>query len=152
MHKDFSQVSSPTILLGIDYGAKRIGVAVGNRYTQTATPLETVTNRQGRPNWEAMDQLIKAWQPQAFVVGMVYYQDQTPHPLGRQIQSFCDKLRHRYALPVYQVVEYASSVEAVANMTHAYELGLRKRVRKEDIDPVSAALLIEQWFSESSKV
>jgi putative Holliday junction resolvase len=41
-------------LLGFDYGRKRIGVAVGQQLTQSATALTTVSARDGKPDWPAI--------------------------------------------------------------------------------------------------
>ena len=62
-------VSRPATLLCFDFGTKRIGVAVGQTLTDTATPLEIISVRNNRPDWERISALIKQWQPQALLVG-----------------------------------------------------------------------------------
>ncbi|MCK5498147.1 MAG: Holliday junction resolvase RuvX, partial [Gammaproteobacteria bacterium] len=44
-------------LLCFDFGTKRIGVAVGQTITQTATPLQTVKNKNNRPDWNNIEKL-----------------------------------------------------------------------------------------------
>ena len=44
--------------LAFDYGTLRIGVAVGNSLTETASPVQTVGNVNGTPDWAAIEQLI----------------------------------------------------------------------------------------------
>ncbi len=57
-------------LLCFDFGTKRIGVAVGQSITQTASPLKTVRNKNNKPDWNDIEQLIKEWQPDALIVGV----------------------------------------------------------------------------------
>ena len=56
-------------LLCFDYGEKRIGVAVGQTITSTATALETIIVRNKKPDWDAIGKLISEWKPDKFVVG-----------------------------------------------------------------------------------
>ena len=57
-----------SMIMGFDYGTHRIGVAIGQRVTQTASPLAILRARQGQPNWSDVEALIKEWRPEAFVV------------------------------------------------------------------------------------
>ena len=57
-------------LLCFDFGTKRIGVAVGQSITKTASPLKTVKNKNNKPDWKDIEQLIKEWQPDALIVGI----------------------------------------------------------------------------------
>ena len=59
----------PETLLGFDYGTRRIGVAVGQTLTGTATPLTALDSENTRPDWEAISALIQEWKPSALVVG-----------------------------------------------------------------------------------
>ena len=56
-------------LLCFDYGEKRIGVAVGQTVTRTATALETINVVDKKPDWKAISQIIYEWNPDQFVVG-----------------------------------------------------------------------------------
>ncbi|MGD9393310.1 MAG: Holliday junction resolvase RuvX, partial [Chromatiales bacterium] len=51
----------PETLLGFDYGTRRIGVAVGQTLTGTATPLTTLDSDNTRPDWEGISALINEW-------------------------------------------------------------------------------------------
>ncbi|MCK5872226.1 MAG: Holliday junction resolvase RuvX, partial [Methylococcales bacterium] len=53
--------------LGFDFGSKKIGVAVGQVITGTASSLQTIKSINQTPNWEIIGQLIKQWQPTGFV-------------------------------------------------------------------------------------
>ncbi|MBT8064504.1 MAG: Holliday junction resolvase RuvX, partial [Gammaproteobacteria bacterium] len=55
-------------ILGFDFGLRRIGVAVGQTATHTASSLETVRNGK-TPDWPAIDRLVKEWKPSLLLVG-----------------------------------------------------------------------------------
>lgn len=135
------------IVFGLDYGERRIGVAVGNVLTGTSAPLETLPAENGKPRWERLGQLIDDWRPQLLVVGQPQTEDGTEHPLARRIQAFSDRLRARYGLPVRWVDEQFTSAEAEARLRTARQTGRRRPIRKEDIDALAAAILLEQWLS-----
>jgi putative Holliday junction resolvase len=52
----------PESLLGFDFGQQRIGVAVGQQVTGTATAICTLQSRDGKPDWDTISDLIKEWQ------------------------------------------------------------------------------------------
>ncbi|MBK1692361.1 Holliday junction resolvase RuvX [Ectothiorhodospira mobilis] len=135
-------------VLGLDYGERRIGVAVGNVFTGTSTPLETLPAHHGKPRWAPLDRLMEEWRPQLLVVGQPQTDDGTEHPLARRIQAFSDRLRARYGLPVRWVDEQFTSAEAEAHLRAARQEGRRGRIRKEDIDALAAAVLLEQWLTK----
>ncbi|AHK80248.1 Holliday junction resolvase [Ectothiorhodospira haloalkaliphila] len=137
-------------VLGLDYGERRIGVAVGNGLTGTSAPLETLPARNGIPEWPRLDTLVREWQPQLLVVGLPETDDGTEHPLARRIQAFSDRLRARYGLKVRPVDEQFTSAEAESHLKDWRREGRRGRIRKEDIDAVAAAVLLEHWLSQET--
>jgi putative Holliday junction resolvase len=50
-------------ILGFDFGQKNIGVAIGQELTKTASELTVIKARDGIPNWDDIEKLIKQWQP-----------------------------------------------------------------------------------------
>ena len=58
-----------SVVLGFDYGTHKIGVAVGQALTRTATPLETLGMINRRPDWGKIARLLAEWRPQVLVVG-----------------------------------------------------------------------------------
>jgi putative Holliday junction resolvase len=126
-------------LLGFDYGRKRIGVAVGLQLTQSATALATVRAREGKPDWQAISELISEWKPDALVVGIPYHMDGTEQDMTRAARRFCRQLEGRYGLPVHQVDERLTSYVAEATLT---EIGKPK----QGIDPLAARLILQDWL------
>lgn len=128
--------NEPTRLLCFDYGEKRIGVAVGQRLTGTATPLETVAVRRGRPDWDRVAALIDEWRPDALVVGNPLNMDGTRQAVTDSADRFAHRLKGRFSLPVFRADERLSTVEAK---------NLLQRTR--DLDAVSAQLILETWLA-----
>lgn len=128
--------SDPASLLCFDYGEKRIGVAVGQSVTGTATPLEIVAVRRGHPDWERIGALVDEWQPDAFVVGNPLNMDGTRQVVTEGADRFARQLGGRYGMPVFRADERLSTVEAK---------NLLRRTR--DLDAVSAQLILETWLA-----
>ena len=134
-------------ILGFDYGEQRIGVAVGQRITGTATPLTTLTSRDRKPDWDAISDLIQEWKPEALVVGMPYHLDGSESEMSERIKKFCRQLNGRYGLPVHQVDERLSSAEAEQTLKLQRQQGRRKKINKQEIDQLAAAVQLESWLS-----
>ncbi|MCF6259303.1 MAG: Holliday junction resolvase RuvX, partial [Gammaproteobacteria bacterium] len=99
-------------LLGFDYGLKRIGVAVGQELTGTASALLTVRANDGKPDWNAISKLIEQWQPDEVVVGLPLNMDGSFHELSYRAQRFGNQLHGRYNLPAHFMDERLSSLDA----------------------------------------
>ena len=133
-------------LLGFDYGLKRIGVAVGQELTGTASALTTVAARDGKPDWEAISHLIDEWQPDAVVVGLPLNMDGSDHELSRRARRFGNQLHGRYNLPAHFIDERLSSLEAEALLRGGSQAH-RKALYKESIDKLAAQVILETWLS-----
>lgn len=145
-----SESGTGASVLGIDYGERRIGVAIGNTLTGTGTPLQTLAARNGIPEWHRLDTLIERWRPGMLVVGLPHTDDGSEHPLAVRIRAFSDHLRMRYGLPVQHVDEQFSSATAQSHLTSERRAGRRGRISKGDIDALAAAVLLEHWLSQRS--
>ena len=87
-------------LLGFDFGMKRIGVAVGQTITATATPLETLKANAGEPRWQEIALMIKHWKPDALVVGAPLKLDSSEQMISLAAKHFAEQLRQHFGLPV----------------------------------------------------
>jgi len=128
-------------LLGFDYGQRKIGIAVGQTVTGSASPLETLRARNQKPDWEGIGRLIAEWQPQALVVGLPYQMDDQPVEWTPLVHRFMRQLHGRFGLPVHGVDERLTSLEARSRM------GLQATSR-EEVDAMAAKLILETWLSE----
>lgn len=134
-------------LLAFDFGLRRIGVAVGQQVTASASPLGAARNGPNGPDWQAIGHWIDEWRPDCLVVGMPYNVDGTRSSLADPVDAFIADL-DRYDLPVATVDERYSSVEAAEALRAARASGSRRAVQKRDIDAVAAVLIAERWMRE----
>ena len=133
--------NEPTTLIAFDYGEKRIGTAIGQTVTRTATPLETVPVRRTKPDWNAIDRLIDAWKPDALVVGLPLNMDGTEQWITAHARRFANRLHGRSGLPVHLADERLSTREAWTRLIESGE-------RRDGPDPVAAQIILEGWFAE----
>jgi len=132
------------ILLGFDFGPRKIGVAVGQTVTRSATPLITLRSRGERPDWTGIAALIRDWQPNALVVGLPFQMDDTEVAWSPRVYRFARQLEGRYRLPVHLVDERLTSREAHRQLADRD----RRTPRLEDVDALAAALILETWLCE----
>jgi len=136
---------SEEVFFSFDYGTKRIGLAVGQTITKTASELATLDTLNGHIPWPQLESLIQQWHPDAFIVGLPLNKDGTPHKITKKAKTFGKDLEARYHLPVYFMDERLSSIEA------EHLLNQRGADReKGDIDKLAAKLILESWFNSFS--
>src|SRR5687768_18420161 len=99
--------------LAFDFGTRRIGVAVGNTMLKQAQPLTTVS-AMGDARFVAIARLLSQWQPDALVIGVPTHPDGAPHDNTRRAKAFARQLHGRFRLPVHEVDERYTSVEAMS--------------------------------------
>jgi putative Holliday junction resolvase len=128
-------------LLGFDFGPRKIGVAVGQSVTGSASALTTVRSRRDKPDWSRIEQLVREWQPNGAVVGLPYNMDDTETELAPNARRFARQLQGRFGLDVHLVDERLTSLEA------RRQLG-RDATSLEAIDAMAAKLILETWLSE----
>lgn len=119
--------------LAFDFGTARLGVATGNSVTRTAMPLKTLTTR-GDDRWREIAGLVREWAPSELVVGVPFHPDGARHANTRRARAFARSLERLFELPVREVDERYTTVEASSR-------GAR------DLDSAAAALILEQHLA-----
>ena len=143
---DTPDASPAETILAFDFGFRRIGVAVGQNVTGSASPLGVVSNDESGPDHAKIAQLLKEWRPTQLVVGMPCHTDGSPSEMQRPINAFIKELA-RYALPVDTVDERYTSIEARAVLKNARAAGTRGRISKEMIDSAAAVFIAERYLT-----
>ncbi len=132
-------------LLGFDYGKHRIGIAVGQDITGTATALCTLGCPDGRPDWDKISRLIAEWSPAALVVGLPLHADGSDSKTTVAARSFAGELETRYQLPVYSMDERLSSHAA-------QELQRKAREKNRDgTDAIAARIILQNWLDTTGQ-
>jgi putative Holliday junction resolvase len=122
-----------TTFLAFDFGAKRTGVAVGNRMLRSATPQPTIRAESSEARLAAAAGRVREWHPDALVVGVPFHPDGASHDNTARARKFARQLAARLKLPVYEVDERYSTTEALAS-------GAR------DADAGAACVILEQFL------
>jgi len=125
-------------LLCFDYGSKRIGVAVGQTLTRTASPLEIIPVHCNKPDWTHIGQLINDWQPDALLVGHPLCMNNAAQDITRSAERFTRQLEGRFHLPVLAVDERLSTYEATQRTGQTHQ-----------VDAVAAQAILETWLNEN---
>ena len=130
-------------MIGIDYGLKRIGVAVSDPLGMFASPLETV------PSAKIIDYLKKYNYKEEiglFVVGYPVNMDNTPSEAARYVDIFLKQLKKNFPdIPVALEDERFTSVLAHRTMIDG---GMKKMARreKENVDKISASIILQTYM------
>ncbi len=137
------------IVLGFDFGLKRIGLAAGDTVTRTASPLTTVAHHADAPDWTAILAQVKALGPDLLVVGAPYNDDGSPGRIAGLADAFAAQLAARCRLEVARVDERYSSTAAHSLLREQRASGQRRRVvRKGDLDSAAAAVMLQSWLEQ----
>ncbi len=135
---------SSGVVLGFDYGQKRIGVATGQSLTGTATPLATLRNPHAA-GWVDIDALLSQWRPTHLVVGLPLAADGADTPVSLAARRFAVALGQRCAAPVDMVDERLSSHEAESRLLAD---GRRHDAVRRERDAMAAAIILETWLAQ----
>ncbi|MGB5489505.1 MAG: Holliday junction resolvase RuvX [Woeseiaceae bacterium] len=136
----------PRTILSFDFGLRRIGVAVGQDVTGSASPLGVVLNRDAGPDHQRLGELINEWRPTQLVVGMPSHADGSPSDMQEPVNAFIEELA-RYDLPVDTIDERYTSIEAEGALKQARAAGTRGRISKDMIDSAAAVFIAERYLA-----
>jgi putative Holliday junction resolvase len=141
--------AKPTIVVAIDFGLRRIGIASGDTLTRAAHPRSAIANGPHGPDWQALERVLADTRPALIAVGEPYNADGTASPLTEAARRFATELETRSSLPVALVDERWSSQDAEERLRAQRASGERKRrVTREAVDAAAAAIILERWFEQ----
>lgn len=144
--------TTPTLMLALDFGVKKMGMALGNSITQDARPFDILAMNNGQPDWDNLLGIIDSWQIDAILVGLPLHMDGTDSMLTKRANKFARRLAHRLGerhscAKVFLYDERLTSVEARAL---AQEKGWLTD-HKMPIDDVSACILLDAYFFDPTQ-
>ena len=131
-------------MLGLDLGAKRIGVAVSDSDGRVATPSDTVHRSGDRPrDHRAIDALVREWEADLVVVGMPYSLDGSMGPAAVGVTEEVEQLRATLSVPVETYDERLTTVTANRVLM---EMDMRADERRKVVDKVAASIILQSWL------
>lgn len=128
--------------LGFDFGSHKIGLAVGQSITATASPLTTLSYVRQKPDWDAIEKIINEWKPDTLVVGLPYQMDDEEAEIAVRAKRFARQLEGRYKIPVEMIDERLTSREA------SNRLGKKAAKDVTQVDAMAAKLILETWLNK----
>lgn len=135
-----------TRVLGIDFGERRIGIALSDPTWTIASPFGTLTRRKGkRPPWAELMRIVTEQEVGEIVIGLPLDLAGEEGEWAAETRQFGEQLGRRTALPIHWVDERMTSVRAERAIR---SLGLKRSAReqKERVDAAAAALILELYL------
>jgi putative Holliday junction resolvase len=131
-------------VLSIDFGEKRIGLAVGDTESKIASPLKTIVNNNSKNTCNTISIIAKEWDISRIIIGMPeIYNNQE---INKKIKNFGKMLEKNLNIKVTFYNEDYSSNYAQAVLATQMKAGRKKKIIKEEIDRIAATLILQSYF------
>jgi len=130
-------------LLGLDFGNRRIGVAVSDELGLTAQPVLTLVRKNAKQDLKSLGRLLRKFGCAEIVVGNPLYLSGDVSPQAERTQAFADQVRAAFGLPVHLWDERLSSAEA---HRHLHAAGRPLPQHRQVVDQVAAVLILQSFL------
>ncbi len=138
-------------VMGLDYGDKTVGVAISDELLITAQPIETVererTNKL-RKTYQRIEALIAEYEVEKIVIGKPLNMNGTEGDRVELTEAFADELSRRTGLEIIWIDERLTTVQADRILE---ETGVAYSARKEHIDKMAAAIILQTYLDGQTK-
>jgi len=130
-------------ILAIDYGSRRMGLAVSDALGITAQGLETLQRKNRRSDFARLERLIRENQVQEIVLGYPLRMSGEEGTQSQKVAEFAEELRRKFELPVHLWDERLTSAEANRLLREA-DLSIQKRAQA--VDRLAATLILQSFM------
>jgi len=134
-------------ILAIDYGSRRMGLAVSDPLGITAQGLETLERKNKRSDFAWLEKTIREYQVREIVLGYPLRMSGEEGAQSQKVADFAEQLRARFQLPVHLWDERLTSAEANRLLREA-ELSIKKRAQA--VDRMAAVLILQAFLQARS--
>ncbi|GAA0323841.1 Holliday junction resolvase RuvX [Psychrobacter aestuarii] len=143
--------TKPQLILGLDYGVKKMGMALGNSITNTARAFDILAMNNGQPDWDNLLGIIDTWGVTQVVVGLPLNMDGSSSMLSKRAHKFARRLAHRMSEQrmLVEVLLCDERLTSIAARELAWDEGWIQQPN-DPIDDISACILLSAYFSEPS--
>jgi putative holliday junction resolvase len=133
--------------LGLDYGSKRIGVALSDPDGTMAFPIETIQVKPDGSHLKEIKALIDAYQVAKLVVGLPYNMDGSLGDRAREVMRWGGQIEELLGIPVIFWDERLSTSEA-----HDLLIGIniKGRKRKSIVDKIAASIILKGYLDSEN--
>lgn len=141
-------INKDYIYMSIDYGVNKIGFAIGQLITKKATPLKIIYNGKNGTNWVDIEKLISEWKPNVIIIGYPY--SKTKSTFAKKLDLFITLITEKYigSIQIDKFSEVLSTEESkvIYSDMRKSQYNIKK---KDDLDDLSASIILESWFNEN---
>ena len=146
--KNSNIINKDYLYMGIDFGSKKIGFAIGQLITAKSSPLGIVINKNNQVNWADIQYLVEKWKPNVIIVGYPYALKK--NKFLESLDNFIKDLTYMYKDTIQvsvfsEVLSTEETKELYANIRKSdYNIS-----KKDNLDDLSASIILESWFNEN---
>ena len=135
------------VLIGFDFGRKKMGVAIAQCITKTASPLNALKIQNDHPNWEHLDQIINDYKPDLAIIGHPGRVNKQTSLLADKIEKFGSAIEKHYTMPTILFDESYSTAMARQELRDMRRKGIMSRkIKRGQLDSMAAKIILEQWL------
>lgn len=135
-------------IMGLDYGDKRIGVAISDAFGWTAQGVEVIERKKEGDYLDRIRELVREHEVESIVVGLPKNMNGTIGPRGEICMEFAEELRQKLSMPVHLWDERLTTVAAQRTLLEA---DVSRRKRKQVVDKMAAAILLQNFLDSRQK-
>ena len=139
----------PSTYIAFDFGMKKMGIAIGQNITNTASPMDSVVMKNGNPDWNALKQLIEEYRPTTIILGKPDVKDKSSEALMKKIEAFKEILEMDLNQNVEWALEHLTTEDAKEKLKLQRQEGiLSRRIIKGQVDSMAAAIFLQDWMNQ----
>ena len=124
-------------ILAIDFGLKKVGLAIGNTLTKTSMPISTILYKSKQELFNLLEKHVTEWKPEFIIVGNPLNMDQTESEMSKLAEKFSTQFSIKFNLAVELVDERLSSFEA------------KEFAKDDNLDAMAAKLILDSWMNNN---
>lgn len=145
------------VILAIDYGKKRLGLALSDEFGVTSRPFATWTRINRRRDLSRLRELVRQQGIRLIVVGLPLHLDGRPSEMSEEAKSFAARVEKALGLPVEMMDERLSSWEAhetmaaVSSGKRAHQVPFKRNKSKKNtpLDEIAAAIILRDYLDKA---
>lgn len=135
-------------IMGLDYGDRRIGVAISDIFGWTAQGVEVIERRREGDEYDRIAELAGQHEVEEIVVGLPKNMNGSVGPRGEICKAFAEELQNRIKVPVHLWDERLTTVSAQRTLIDA---DVSRKKRKGIVDKMAAVLILQNYLDSKSK-
>ena len=124
-------------ILAIDFGLKKVGLAIGNTLTKTSMPISTIFYKSKQELFNLLEKHVIEWKPELIIIGNPLNMDQTESEMSKLAEKFSTQFSKKFNLAVELVDERLSSFEA------------KEFTKDNNLDAMAAKLILDSWMNNN---